>query len=582
LSRVAAQRLALAIVITLGVLAGGLTKVADLDFWWHLKAGELIVKTHSIPAKDVFSDTAFGREYVDHEWLFQAIVYFTYSAGGPMGIALLKCLLVALTLLIVAFYAVERGAEPFAAGGLVLLALAGGITRMIERPELFSTLFAVVTFVVCDRYLRTRDWRVLAWLPVLCAVWANVHAAVIIGLIIQLMFIRSAPQIVALFASIGASCLNPFGDRVLTVPFELTRIIDSGVLNNEEWRHPTFQKAPFYFVALGITILLLVAQTLLSVRRQTEPRQTRVSVAHPRVSVVHLGVALFFAYLSLKYIRNVGLFCTFMPMLVAAEVGQLKQTWRRGIGAIGALSAVFVLVFYFPFERGFGEASYFPDRIAQVTRERNLRGHMLNSYSFGGYLIWKLWPQRRVFIDGRNEVYLPLLERLKASRDDSRAWDALLRDYQIEYALLEYVDDLDRVTQFDASGKATTGFAPLTATRFPRSRWALVYWDDDGMVLVKRGGVNSVEGEYDAVFPEGIGYQRQLVKNGTVDRARAIAQLQRKLVEDPNCHRARVLLAQLLEDRRSRLSGQAGLPVLQFRIGSGFPPSCERCSSAGS
>jgi hypothetical protein len=537
LSRTAAPRLALAIVITLGVLAGGLTKIADLDFWWHLKAGELIVNTHSIPAKDVFSDTAFGREYVDHEWLFQAIEYVTYSAGGPMGIALLKCLLVALTLLIVAFYAVERGVEPFAAGGLVLLALAGGITRMIERPELFSTLFAVVTFIVCDRYLRTRDWRVLAWLPVICAVWANVHAAVIIGLIIQLIFIQSAPQIVAFLASIAASCLNPFGYRVLTVPFELTRIIDSGVLNNEEWHHPTFQKVPFYFVALGITIVLLVAQTLLSVRRQT------------RVSVAHLGVALFFAYISLKYIRNVGLFCTFMPMLVAAEVGRLKQMWRRVIVAIGVLSAAFVLVFYFPFERGFGEASYFPDRIAQVTRERNLRGHMLNSYSFGGYLIWKLWPQRRVFIDGRNEVYLPLLERLKASRDDSRAWNALLRDYQIEYALLEYVDDLDRVTQFDASGKATTELAPLTATRFPRSRWALVYWDDDGMVLVRRGGVNSVEGEYDAVFPEGIGYQRQLVDKGAVNRPRAIAQLQRKLAEDPGSHRAKVLLTQLTQNR---------------------------------
>ena len=563
MSRAAAQRLALAIVITFGVLAGGLTKIADLDFWWHLKAGELIIKTHSIPAKDVFSYTALGREYVDHEWLFQAIEYVTYSAGGPMGIALLKCLLIALTLLIVAFYAVERGVEPFAAGGLVLLALAGGITRMIERPELFSTLFAVVTFIVCDRYLRTRDWRVLAWLPVICAVWANVHAAVIVGLIIQLFFIRSAPQIVTFLASIAASCLNPFGDRVLTVPFELTRIIDSGVLNNEEWRHPTFQKAPFYFVALGITIVLLVAQTLrvaqtlLSVRRQTEPRQTRVSVAHPRVSVAHpgvsvahLGVALFFAYISLKYIRNVGLFCTFMPMLVAAEVGQLKQRmWQRVIVAIGALSAVFILVFYFSFERGFGEASYFPDRIAQVTRQRNLRGHMLNSYSFGGYLIWKLWPERSVFIDGRNEVYLPLLERLKASRDDSHAWNALLRDYQIEYALLEYVDDLDRVTQFDASGKATTGFAPLTATRFPRSRWALVYWDDDGMVLVRRGGVNSVEGEYDAVFPEGIGYQRQLVDKGAVNRPRAIAQLQRKLAEDPGSHRAKVLLAQLTQNR---------------------------------
>ncbi|MGZ8831179.1 MAG: hypothetical protein ACXW2Q_12485, partial [Thermoanaerobaculia bacterium] len=66
---------------------------------------------------------------------------------------------------------------------------------------------------------------------------------------------------------------------------------------------------------------------------------------------------------------------------------------------------------------------------------------------------------------------------------------------------------------------------------------------------VRRGGVNSVEGEYDAVFPEGIGYQRQLVDKGAVSRPRAIAQLQRKLAEDPGSHRAKVLLAQLTQNR---------------------------------
>ena len=533
------QRLALVLIITAAVLAAGLTKIADLDFWWHLQTGHLIVANHAVPRTDVYSYTALGREYVDHEWLFQVLQYGTYATLGATGIALLKCLIVAITLIIVALYIVDRGVDPVLATGLVFLSIAGGITRFIERPELFSTLFAVLTFICADSYSRTRDWRWLAALPVICALWANVHAAVVVGLIIQLFFIRSSRQAAAFIASIVASCLNPFGWRVLTVPFELTRIIDSGVLNNEEWRHATLFKVPFYFLALAITVVLLVrvARTLLSVRGQAG------------VPVPHIAVAVFLGYISLKYIRNVGLFSVFMPLVVAGEAARLARAWRYALAAAGAVALAVVLTVYFPFQRGFGEASYFPDGIARFVKQRDLRGHMLNSYSFGGYLIWTLFPERRVFIDGRNEVYLPLLERLKVARADSRAWSALIRDYNVEYALLEYVDDFDRVTTIDAGGRATISFLPFTVTRFPRNRWALIYWDDDGMVFVKRDALNSTAGEYDAIFPEGRGYQRALVQGGGVDRARVIAQLQRKIGEDPHCARAKMLLAQIVQNR---------------------------------
>lgn len=525
--RGAAERLTLSLVIVAAVFAAGITRIADLDFWWQLKAGQLVATTHSVPRSDVFSYTAFGHEYIDHEWLFQLSQYAAWSVAGPLGIALLKCLIVSVTLVLVALYAVRRGADPLVAGGLTLLAIAGGITRIIERPELFSTLFAVITFVLADSYLRTRDWRFLIPLPLLCALWANVHAAVIVGLIIQILFVRSLPQVAAFVASVAASWINPFGYRVLTVPFELTRIIDSGLLNNEEWRHPTLVKAPFYFVALAIAVFLL----------WSDRRPGRRSA--------HILVALFLGYISLKYIRNVGLFCTFVPLLAGDGVVR----FRKAIAAIGAIAVAIVLTVYFPFEHGIGEASYFPDGIVRFVKQRDLRGHMLNSYSFGGYLIWNLFPARQVFIDGRNEVYLDLLERLKASKSDSRAWNALLRDEQIEYALLEYVDDLDRVTTFDSSGKATAGFAPATVTRFPRARWALLYWDDDGMVFVRRNGVNAIAGEYSSVFPEGRGFQGDLVTRGTIDRSRAIAELQRKIAEDPKCRRAKMLLASLTQNR---------------------------------
>ncbi len=527
------RNLILAAGISAAVLAAGLTKIADLDFWWHLKTGQLIVASHSIPRTDVYSLTAFGREYVDHEWLFQVIQYVTYAASGPAGIALVKCLVFAATLIIVAMYAVRRGVEPVVAGGLAFLSIAGGISRFIERPELFSTLFAVLTYIFADTYLRTRDWRWLVPLPLICAVWANVHAAVIVGLVIQLLFVRSVAQGMAFLTSIAASLLNPFGVRVLTVPFELTRIINSGVLDNQEWRHPTMHKVPFFFLALLLTAILIGSGL-----RTPDPGGLSRKLAR-------LGVFAFLAFVSLRYIRNVGLFSTFMPLLIADEAVRLSRVSRNLVAAAGAIALGIALTLYFPFQRGFGEASYFPDGLVRFVKSHDLRGHMLNSYGFGGYLIWYLYPERRVFMDGRNEVYLPILQRLHAAPGDSRAWNALLRDYAIEYAILEYVDDLERVTTIDAAGQARVAYAPFTTTRFPRTRWALVDWDDDGMIFVRRGGPNSTAGEYDAVFPEGRDYQQHLVAAGSVDRNRVVEQVRRKIAEDPGCMRARRILASI-------------------------------------
>lgn len=131
---------------------------------------------------------------------------------------------------------------------------------------------------------------------------------------------------------------------------------------------------------------------------------------------------------------------------------------------------------------------------------------------------------------------------MAVARRDSRAWNALLRDYAIEYALVDYVDDLERVTVIGADGKTTATLVPVTNTRFPRSTWALAYWDDDGMIFVKRNGMNALGAVYSAIYPEGRGYQKQVIESGAVDRSLALAELQRKLREDPGSRRARVLL----------------------------------------
>ena len=521
--------------------AAGLCRIADLDFWWHLEIGEQIAATGQIPHVDTLSYTARGREYIDHEWLFQLLQHALYAAGGAAAIAIAKSLVIGLTLAVAGWWAVRRGARVPGAVGLVFLGAAGGITRFIERPEMFTMLFAVVTYVLLDEYARGGEWRLLLAIPIIAAVWANLHAAVIVGIVIQGLTAagvffedrrRFAPMALTTLASVGASLINPFGYRVLTVPFELTRIIESGVVNNAEWQRPEFVKNPVYFIAVAIVAVGLV--------RSVREKQWRTVL-----------VAAFLGYISLRYVRNVGLFSVFVPLLAAPVLALAARSARTAVFISGTASLIFVLTYYYPFERGFGIASYFPDRMAAYVESRDLRANMMNSYDFGGYLAWSLLPERPIFIDGRNEVFLPLMKRLADARADSRAWNALLRDHAVEYALLQYVDEPDRVTTIAADGTATTSMVPFTVTRFPRTRWALVYFDDDGMIFVRRGGANDhvLGDEYTAVYPEGPGYQQHLVQNGSVGRDVAIAELRRKLREDPQSKRAQYLLASITQNR---------------------------------
>ena len=50
----------------------------DPDMWWHLKTGEVIWTTHTIPTTDLFSYTTNHHGWIPHEWLSQVLIYGAY------------------------------------------------------------------------------------------------------------------------------------------------------------------------------------------------------------------------------------------------------------------------------------------------------------------------------------------------------------------------------------------------------------------------------------------------------------------------------------------------------------------------
>lgn len=538
---------ALFLFIVLLIGAASIFKIADLDFWWHLKTGQILLQQREFQHTEIYSFTANGREYVDHEWLFQVVAYLAYSAGGAAGFIFLKTALIAAIYVLAARHLLEKGASPVLTAGIVLVSVCGSLQRFIERPEVFSTLYLIVIFLLLDAYLRKASTRLLVFVPVMTLVWSNTHAAVILGLLLQAVFLcgvtlelissswgypryysgAGRAHILHLAAALAVSILitglNPDGYRMLRVPFELTAIIDSGLLNNQEWQRTSIQSLPLFYLCLFFSTGIQI-------------------VNFRRLSWTHLALTIIFAYLALRYVRNTGMFGMLMPFLVAPYAATLSEKRIPVASASAALLALtlWILVSAFPFERGIGISSTFPEKMVRFIVEKNMQGNLFNSYGFGGYLIWRLYPERKVFIDGRNEVYLPLLKKIVEVRQDSRLWKKLLDDSAIEYAVLNYVDDLEKVTMMEKNNQAKVVYMPFSSTHFPRSRWALVYWDDCGMILVRRNGLNQnlLAQEYTSVFPEGTAYQENLVKDGKIDRIKAIEELQRKVSEDPQCNRA--------------------------------------------
>lgn len=538
------------VFVILVVFTACLFKIADLDFWWHLKTGQVTLEQKQFQRTEIYSFTAAGREYIDHEWLFQVVMFWFYSKFGPAGAIVLKCAILSLIYVLTTRYLLQQNASPYLIFTVQFLSICGGLPRMIERPEIFTALFFITTFLIVDYSLRSGKRTVLILLPPLFVFWSNFHAAVILGLVLLAIFslglfleillrreqyptyYNASIKDVGVLLVLSVICalisgLNPYGYRVLTVPFELTSIINSGILNNEEWKKPSPFTLPFYYVC----VLFAFGVALFNFRR---------------LSIVHFLLTVFFTYISMKYIRNTGMFCWFLPLFIAPYAKELsKHKLQIQIAAVlSLLSLIYLTTIAFPFERGIGIASYFPQQISRFTKQHNLQGHMLNSYGFGGYLIWSLYPERKIFIDGRNEVYLPLLQKIVKSRSDNRQWNQLLNEYQIDYALLNYIDDLEKVTYMNPNGESFVVYMPFTETHFPRTHWALIYWDDTGMVLVRRQGQNSnlLPMEFPNVYPEGSDYMKQLVENGKIPKAQAISQLERKLREDPSCRRAKNLL----------------------------------------
>ena len=79
------------------IIAAAARPITDPDFWWHLRTGQYIVETRSIPYTDIFSSTRYGSEWVTHEWLSEVVMFLVFRLSGYALLILVFALVIAAT-----------------------------------------------------------------------------------------------------------------------------------------------------------------------------------------------------------------------------------------------------------------------------------------------------------------------------------------------------------------------------------------------------------------------------------------------------------------------------------------------------
>lgn len=475
-------------------------KIRSFDYWWHLRSGQLIVETLSVPDADPFSFSALGTPWLDIHWLHQVGLYGVHQLGGHAGVVAAKVGFIWAVLALLAAIGRSASRTTLSVAALVpVLVLVGD--RLMPRPELATFALLSCVLLLLDRFERRGDAWIWAVVPIVL-VWANLHALFALGIALCAMHLcaeAARPLLrrgglrgrrIAVLASVTlaatlVSLINPNGLDGALYPFDQLRQIglpeqraalelrSAEISPFWDWQ---FQSpiAVAVFTALGLA-------SALAMRLNSR-----------RVRPVDWLVWLAFFLLSMAAIRNMALFAIVgAPILVRnlnewldVRQGDRSDPAPRSLdaGAAGVLGLILMLLTadvamgrFYPRmnilrEPGFEVLPMFHPEAAVdwIERERPpppIAHHMAD----GGYLIWRLYPDYRVLSDGRLDIFVRQPELLRLS--DAEAFRAADARYQFGTVLVHY---------------AELGLGEWLQAMWRDPQWRMVFADDVAAVFVRR------------------------------------------------------------------------------------------------
>jgi hypothetical protein len=486
--------MATALSIALAAVALSVTYVLyETDFWQHLLVGKAIWMLGHVPTRQLWSWSSYGDPEVNSAWLFRVIVWKAWSWGGVWGLQIYRWMSTLAAFALLWATARRMGARGFAALFALTVCVMVYRLRSQVRPETLASVFLALELWILETRRHGGPDRT-AWIPVIALAWANTHVSYFLGfLLLGIHWLGAqtaawrqpaaagapAPHPARLIVvggiAFAASLLNPFGWRALWQPFDFFI----------HWRGEPMFKAIAELQHLPVGALLwsgvafvLVAWPLLILLRARR-------LGFDLIEVVTCAIFAGLAWSSLRFLGYVSLVC--VPYL-ARDIDDWTASrrwpaWTSPPWTRAGLVTAACLAFWLPaWTIGQGRVGvgidmrYVPSRAVDFMAAEGIRGHGFNHFHFGGYMLYRFWPDstRLPFATIHPEA-LRHEDRLgyEAGRTSRAGWRALDAKYHFDYALV-YRKQLGGDRVLDSIDSDST--------------WALVFLDDVAGVYVRRDG----------------------------------------------------------------------------------------------
>jgi hypothetical protein len=431
--------------------------LSDAGIGWHIRTGQLILATHAVPRVDPFSTLA-GQPWFAWEWWYDVKVGWLERAAGLNGVVLFTAVIIATSFSWTFRLLLRRGTNVFVALILVLLAASAAMIHFLARPHVVSWLFTVAWFWILDSSekdcsgsfsgssdcsgAKTRRAWTLWLLPWLMLVWVNVHGGFLVGFVLlaiywigavwqwfrlkeerfddalQKIWLGRRIRLLTLTGIVSAAVtlVNPYGYKLHV---HIYRYLSNRFLMDhiDEFQSPNFH----YVAQKCFAALLLLTLVALAAKRSEVGASQGVVVlfavyaglyasrnipVSSLLLILVIGPWLSDAMNSLADKRSGTASTQFLQRMQGIELGLQGHLWPiTAIVLAGWIAAHGGKLGASPLMDAHFDAQRFPVQAANYLEAHKVPGPIVSPDSWGGYLIYRLYPRVRMVVDDRHDFY---------------------------------------------------------------------------------------------------------------------------------------------------------------------------------
>lgn len=443
-------------VLLAAIIADGMQWV-DTDLWTHIRFGQFVLSTGHLLRHDIFSYSAPGAPWFNHEWLSDVVIAACYDAAGVIGLKLMKFACAAAIMAMIAAGTAETDASYTVQLAAMLIAALGLRLQIQFRPQLFDYILLAALLALLNREVRGRCAHLWLVIPIM-ALWANLHGGFVTGIAVLGLYtvvsgaqdllagrgLRRAIRLAAFTAAaLLATLINPFGIREWYVVLaKVKEPIIAMNLNSE------FQSLPAHLAAQPIPILrgYLFAFVIAIAGLAS------IALAPSLDDLPLVAIALLMTAGWVYAVRNMAFAVIAWCAPLAHHLELALGKWRRSKPADAASPAVAAMRMQVPilaaaiafavatgaFSPRLPISRDFPVGAVTFMQRHGLHGNILVEYGWSAYVIWHEVPPSRIFFDSFDERFPASVQRSYADLliGDRAQVIAMLNRYPHDFVLI--------------------------------------------------------------------------------------------------------------------------------------------------